>query len=310
MDIIVNTRLPINILQRLSSYAIRCADVMSVMLPYSRGFASCLRGTTIRSIDASLNFRAFEDIWMWRIILQLSFHNIAWMNIPIHIPLLHRYLKGEDDITRSHRHASLAHIVLFADACTDHGHGLGYYIPLRGWNSLDIPTLSQYYANDGLLHDVDINILEFIAVIIALCAAIRMLYHDPMRDDTLHAHIHVWTDNRSCQSWMSRHRSDHPLHSFLLQLYVLLQVQHRITVTVGHYPGSINVYADAASRKFCVPHGEQYRQELSLLPLLPYPSHLIPDIVAIASKPSASTSSLAHAALISLDGVHGWISHE
>jgi hypothetical protein len=124
MDITMNTRLPINILQRLSSYAIRCADVMGVMLPYSRGFASCLRGTHLHSVDAPLNARAFGDMWMWRVVLHLCFNDIRWMNIPIHLPLLHRYLKNEDDISRSHRHASLARIVIFAGACTDFGHGL------------------------------------------------------------------------------------------------------------------------------------------------------------------------------------------
>ena len=231
------------------------------------------------------------------------------MNIPIHLPLLHRYLKGEDNITRSHRHSSVARFVIFADACTDHDHGLGYYIPLCGWDSLDIPTLTQYYTSDGLLHNVDINILEFIAVIVGLCAAIRMLHHDITFDMNSHTHIHVWTDNTSCQSWMLCYWSNHPLHSFLIQMFVLLQVQFRIVVTVGHYPGSINVYADAASRKFCVPHGEQYQRELSLLPLLPYPHCLIQDIVAIATKRLVNTSSLARDALISLGGVHGWITH-
>ena len=102
------------------------------MLPYSRGFASCLRGTTIHSIDAPLNARAFEDMWMWRVMLRLCFTDIQWMNLPIHIPLLRRHLKNEDDITRSHCHASLARLVVFADACTDFGHGLGYYIPMCG----------------------------------------------------------------------------------------------------------------------------------------------------------------------------------
>jgi hypothetical protein len=176
-----------------------------------------------------------------------------------------------------------------------------------GWNSLDIPTLQQYYAYDGVLHDIDINVLEFIAVIFAICAAIHMLHRDPTYDNALYTHIHVWTDNKSCQSWMNRHRANHPLHAFLLQMFVLLQVQHRIVVTVGHYPGVINVYADAASRKFNVPRGEQLREELSCLPLLPYPNHLICDIVGIASRPSANISSLARDALISLDGVRGWI---
>jgi hypothetical protein len=232
------------------------------------------------------------------------------MNIPIHLPLLHRYHTGEDEISRSHRHASLAKIVVFADACTDHGHGLGYYLPLYGWNTLDIPDLNAYYSTDGLLHDVDINILEFIAVIFALCATIRMLFLDHMHDNDTHTHIHIWTDNQSCRSWMIKHRANHPLHSFLLQLYVLIQVQHRVTVTVGHYPGCINVYADAASRKFQVPQGEQYRMKLDLLPILPYPSRLISDIVAIANTPSVSTSSLARNALISLGGVHGWITQK
>jgi hypothetical protein len=310
MDITINTMLPINILQRLSSYAIRCADVMGIMLPYSRGFASCLRGMSVHNDVAPLNARAFEDVWMWRIALRLSHDNISWMNIPISLPLLHRYHKGEDDISRSHRHASLARLVVFADACTDHGHGLGYYIPLCGWNSLDIPTLSQYLTSHGVMHDVDINILEFIAVIFALCAAILVLQSPSTPSSNEHTHVHVWTDNRSCQSWMLKHRSDHPLHAFLLQLFVLLQMQYRITVTVGHYPGCINVYADAASRKFRVPNGEQYQKELSLLPLLPYPHHLIHDIERVARRPSFDTLSLAHVALTSLVGVRGWIMRE
>ena len=154
---------------------------------------------------------------------------------------------------------------------------------------------------------MDINIFEFTAVIYSLSAAIHMLFRNPSYDTKSYTHIHVWTDNCSCQSWMIKHRANHSLHSFLLQLFVLLQVRYRIVVTVGHYPGSINVYADAASRKFCVPHGEQYRQELSLLPRLLYPSHLIKDIVAIASMRSANISSLARDALISLDGLHGWV---
>ena len=62
-------------------------------------------------------------MWKWRIVLRLC----RWMNISIHLPLLHCYLKGGDNISRSHRHASLARIVLFADACTDYDHGLDYY---------------------------------------------------------------------------------------------------------------------------------------------------------------------------------------
>ena len=66
------------------------------------------------------------------------------------------------------------------------------------------------------------NILEYIAVIFAICAAIRMLYHDPTYDSALYTNIHVWTDNRACQSWIIKHQANHPLHSFLLQMYVLI----------------------------------------------------------------------------------------
>ena len=72
------------------------------------------------------------------------------------------------------------------------------------------------------MHDVDINILEFIAVIFGLCAAILVLESTSLHTSDKHTHVHVWTDNRSCQSWMLKHRSDHPLHAFLLQLYVFL----------------------------------------------------------------------------------------
>ncbi len=69
---------------------------------------------------------------MWRVILQLGFHNRSWLVLPIRIPLLLRYQLGEDAVQRMHRQAALADDVVFVDACTQHGNGIGFLYPGSG----------------------------------------------------------------------------------------------------------------------------------------------------------------------------------
>ncbi len=49
-----------------------------------------------------------------------------------------------------------------------------FYIPGVGWNSFNVPALLQYVGYDGNVADTDINLLEFVAVIMALCAVIAL----------------------------------------------------------------------------------------------------------------------------------------
>ena len=295
-------------MQSLASRAIRCADIVHLMAPFSRGFSACLRGVALGTETVRLSGRAYEDLCMWRLVLQLGFHDARWTVIPIGIPLLHRHQPGEDAVQRAHRQAAAADAVVFGDACMQHGNGMGFYVPGAGWNSLDAPDLLRHVAYDGTVIDADINLIEFVASLVGLCAALAWLFAKGGSANQ-HRHIHIWTDNTSCMSWMLRHRAHHPLHLFLLQVLTFIKVTFNVTVTVGHIPGVVNIYADAASRKFNLDNGSgpRLQGEMESLPRLPWPTALMRDISLAATQPLPDTSSQAHAALTALDGVHGWI---
>jgi len=311
MDIAAGDWVDVKSLECLAQRAIRCADVVNAMAPFSRGFSACLRGLAMDATRARLSLRAFEDIWMWRIVLQLGYHDRGWLVVPITVPLLFRRRHSECDVVRAHRQEACADIVIHADACTEHENGMGFYVAGLGWNSFSMPQLSQHTGVDGNLKDVDINILEFIAALVAVTAVIpHLLRAHADRTATKPLHIHVWTDNTSCMSWMLLHRSVHPLHAFLVQVFALTKVLFGIVVTVGHIPGVLNVYADAASRRFQLSNGQGPALRAFLEPQcrLCLPRLLMTDIVGIATRPSTNTSTQTLSALTALDGVRGWIS--
>jgi hypothetical protein len=307
MDIKPGDVILVHTLQSLASRAIRSADVVSVMGPFSRGFSSCLKGVPLSATSAKLSERAYEDLWMWRVILQLGFGNRSWLVLPIRIPLLLRYQPGEDAVHRMHRQAALADDVVFVDACTQHGNGMGFYIPGVGWNSFNAPDLLQYVGYDGNVADTDINLLEFVAAIMALCAVIA-LWLQKRKGGDAHRHIHIWTDNTSCLSWMLTHRAHHPIHLYLLQVVAFLKVTYNVTVTAGHVPGEVNVFADAASRNFLLENGKgpELRRALNLLPRVPWPEGLMAAINAVAMRRCCTTSTRVRDALTALAGVRGW----
>ena len=49
---------------------------------------------------------------------------------------------------------------------------MGFYIPGMGWNNFNAPELLQFVGYDGNVAKADINLLEFVAAMIALCAVI------------------------------------------------------------------------------------------------------------------------------------------
>jgi len=311
MDVKPGDSIPVHTFQSLASRAIRSADVVPVMGPFSRGFSACLKGTTLASTSAKLSLRAYEDLWMWRVILQLGFNDRSWMVVPIRVPLLLRYLPKEDAIHRMHRQAAQADDVLFVDACTEHGNGMGFLLTDVGWNSFSAPELLQHVGYDGEIAEADINLLEFVTAVIALCAVVALRVRQGFGVGN-HRHIHIWTDNTSCLSWMMMNRSHHPLHLYLLQVVAFLKVTYNVTVTMGHVPGVVNIYADAASRQFKLPNGQgpAIRAEMEKLPWIPWPAGSLSDINRTAMSRSSDTSSQVRAALTALDGVRGWIMRE
>ena len=298
----------VHTLQSLASRAIRSADVVPVMAPFSRGFSSCLKGVSVTATYATLSERAYEDLWMWRVVLQLGFQNRDWLVLPIRIPLLMRYHHNEDAIGRMHRQAASADVVVYVDACTQHGNGMGFYVPGMGWNYFNAPELLQFVGYDGNVAEADINLLEFVAAMIALCAVIVSRLQLRKGGEHAHEHIHIWTDNTSCLSWMMTHRAHHPIHLYLLQVLAFIKVTFNVTVTAGHVPGVVNVYADAASRHFQLDNGQgsRLRREMNLLPRLPWPAVLMTSISAVAMRRCSTTSTRIHDALTALDGVRGW----
>ena len=73
IDIRPGDQILVHTLQSLASRAIRSVDVVSVMVPFSRGFSSCLKGVSVTPTSTTLSERAYEDLWMWRVALQLVF---------------------------------------------------------------------------------------------------------------------------------------------------------------------------------------------------------------------------------------------
>jgi len=300
------------VLQSLASRAIRCADVVQAMAPYSRGFSANLRGLRPGATTAHLSGRACEDAWMWRVVLKLGFSDRRWLRVPIRIPLLHRHGHGEDAVERSHRQAAAADMIVFADACTSHGQGMGYYAPGHGWMSTSLPDLQSLVGADGQQRETDINVLEFVAALLGITALLPgVLLRQATLGPSTHTHIHLWTDNTACMSWMLLHRAAHPLHLYLCQVLTLLRLAYNVTLTVGHIPGTRNVFADAASRNFDQPAGDPaIRSQLEGLPLLPYPKCLTDAICVAATTQFVDIWSRVHAALTALGGVRGWTSQQ
>ena len=121
--------------------------------------------------------------------------------------------------------------------------------------------ITTFVNNIGSVTPLDINVIEFTAAVILTAALLSHIRANGMAC----THIHIWTDNTACRSWMAKHRAAHPLHLFLLQVFSHLQLITGILVTIGHLPGKVNIYADATSRSFLVPNGPAIRAFLAPL---------------------------------------------
>jgi hypothetical protein len=309
----VDNKFAIKSFQRLGSLAIYYANFLSAGLPYSRGFHAATANYPPSATMARWTTRAIGDLFMWRILLLLSLADCSWLTVPVYRPvMLRRSQLHESDVDRGHRQAAAATAVGFSDGCiTNHGfapNGLGGYqaTPHGFWFSSDIAEMPFYSSLFHSLLPTDINLIEFIALIITLRCMIYTRIH---AHGTCHnCHFHIWSDNTSCLSWVRRNRALQPLHYILLQLFSLLQMRYGILVTVSHIPGWANIYADAPSRNFQCDNLPHIRAVLSLVPQLTISRTFIDDIVKLATPMSVSPLSQVHAGLTLLESLIGAIS--
>jgi len=252
------TKVTVQQLMRLSSYAIRYSIAIIPMRPYSSSFAMNTRGKHV-SVMAKRRLlpRTITDIGMWREMIKTSFSDPIGMKVPIEWPII------ESQMIETTPEGS--HVRVWTDAQTSQG-GIGVYLPNESW--LYAQMTSTHYEINGVEVAIDINILEYIGVLLGLIQGIRLLCqksgsYDPNGART--KRIHVFTDNTACISWLQKRRSMSPTHAILMQLTTMLQIHFGCLITAGHVPGTENIVADAISRSFKSHDGERVRLQLQPL---------------------------------------------
>jgi hypothetical protein len=219
----------------------------------------------------------------------------------VSVPALLMKQLNESPADRAQRLSAVAHLVIHVDACcSKQRNGIGFVATntsgVTFWASF-ILALSSYQSYDDVCCPVKINLLEFIASVMAVLTLCRSL--PPVT--TPYFHLHIWTDNTAALSWILKRRSVSPLHGFLLQFMTHLLVQSKVVLTAGHIPGVKNFLADAASRDFNCPNGHLARQQLlDCRRAHPYPE-VLQSMLRVSKLPSVATSVLtaeAHTAAV------------
>ena len=314
-----NDFINIRLLQSVGSNMMRLANVLPSLLGFSRGLHNNLRHYSASQLAdpllrVKLNHRSVVDIWIWRIFLFNCLLDSRHLSVSMSVPIIFRYLPSErihNDMfhsARCLRHAQCASYIIHGDACTTGGlhlNGLGGYIDAIGWYSTAINQLTHYHNADDVLVPIDINVLEFLASILTvLCLLLHLHTHNI---NTIDLHIHVYTDNTSAKSWLTRMISTHPLHAFLLQVLTHVQVHFGIILTYGYLQGTLNIYADAASRHFNVSNGESLRVFLRQYKQFPICMPLLHQILNVAISPSLTISQVAAKSHMVAGEIISWI---
>ena len=260
-ELTCSTRVSIKLFQRLSSYMIRLADVIFFLRPFSRGASRNTAGRT--NNVAFLQPDTITDIWFWRTIFrQTNVCNISWMSLPLFVPPLFRHSKHDDLETQTLRSTAQAahasHSLHVDSTLKDLGFLFASAILFLFWGSFQLPPCLFDLDFDNIDKDASINIKDFFGAVASLALVAPFVAGTPGHL----THIHIFTDNTSALSWMIKFRSSHPLVSSLLQLFSHLQIRHHLLVTMSHIAGEKNIYADAASRNFEVPNGQDLLAKL------------------------------------------------
>lgn len=261
--------IPLAHLQRISAHAIRAADVVTAMLPFSRSFSNSTIGVKPHT-NAYLTRTNVHDIGQWRAILTAAVDDMRVLTSPVFAPHIKKRLTPEEtDTQRDARAAAHATIVAFSDAATGNGADatplLGGFVPDHSWFHLSLPAEANEVMDlRNKKRRSDINVHEFTAIVLTALLSLNSLITSPLYANKSR-HIHIWSDNTSSIFRARSNRSHLPIYSLMLTILTILQVQYQCLITVGFIKGAKNVFGDATSRNFAVPDGQTIRTLLEPL---------------------------------------------
>ena len=267
---VAGQRISLPLLQRIASHAIRTANVVTAMLPYSRSFSAATAHCSRRG-DAFLTKACEHDIAQWRRLLTDAVGDMRILTCPVSTPPLRQKLHKDESVAEHQlRAAASASFFAYSDAATgtaDNGVPmLGGYTPGDRWFHMTLPpsTRSVTDLRNGII-DADINIHEATALALTAIMGVAKMNRDlpAASSPTARRHLNIYCDNTAAVSLIRTNRANLPILSFLLCILTHLQVHHRCLITVSHIAGHKNTIADATSRDFAVPNGPEIRQFLS-----------------------------------------------
>ena len=298
-ELTTDTKITVKSIMRMSSYAIRYALAILPMRPYTSSFAQNMRGSYHSVMDMRrLLARTIADIQMWRSVLSMMFNDASILKVPIEWPIAEASNGFDDDGVG-------ADIVVYTDAQKTHG-GMGVYIPNNVWMAAEI-TSHQYFVNEKSV-EIDINIYEYIAVLLGMIVAIRALRIIHGDNGARLKRIHIFTDNSSCISWIRSRRSQSVTHAILMQLTTIIQLEYSFILTISHIPGVQNTVADAISRRFEVPDGHRIREQLSQIDRELAPIQLLTNFENALSMRNSTLFTVGLAVRTALVNVSGYVS--
>ncbi len=200
----------------------------SQVVPIGRTYVSCLYADLNRAIHSPkllrwvrLSRAAREEITFWRCIMQRQFYDNSYLCCPFWM------LKDKHD-------SNISKLTLYCDASTSIGGG--YVIDKK---SFDYWQWSSEEMSIFITNKIDINLLEFATIILALKA------NEAILKGCL---VHVWSDNMSATTWAHHLRSAKMKVQKWMRFLIEVLLENRIVLDVNHIAGVDNVVADRLSR--------------------------------------------------------------
>jgi len=289
-------RIALPLLQRIASHAIRTANVVTAMLPFSRSFSAATTRVSRRG-DAFLTKACIFDIIQWQALLTAAITDTRILTCPTSTPPIRQKLYKTESVAEHQTRASL-HASTFAssDAATgalaDSSPMLGGVTPGHRWFHLKLPPSATRVADlRGVNRLADINMHEATALALTAVLGVAKLNIDyPIDSSPLSArHLQLWCDNTAAVSLIRTNRANFPILALVLNILTYLQVHHRCLITVGHVAGVLNLWADAVSRDFAVPNGLALKAEIQASAVEWIPSQAFTSLIDLAYRSSAPT---------------------